>query len=255
MMIFIYVLIFFLGASIGSFLGMAAYRLPNHDSIISPCSHCTVCSKRIKWMHNIPIVSWILLRGKSACCGTPLSKRYVILEILSGILTLYVFIEFPLVTAVEYMVFIYALILLAEIDMEHMILPDKITKPLILYGLILNAVGSYYGIQVVSMKSSVIGLAVGYLVPWTISHVYFVLRHKKGIGGGDLKLLGATGAFMGWEAAVYTMYIGAALGIIFSIGLLMGGRGKDTMFPFGPMLVAGALTYMLLPEFIQLIPL
>lgn len=240
-----YMVVFLIGASVGSFLGMAAYRLPNHDSLIYPPSHCTSCGSRIRWRDNIPIISWIVLNGRSACCGNGISMRYIVLEMLSGILTLYAFVEFSPVKTIEYIIFIYALILLAEIDVEHMILPDVITKPLILYGLSINSIGQYYGIQVVGMRSSIIGLAVGYLVPWCISGIYSSIRHKRGIGGGDIKLLGAVGSFAGWQAAVVTLYAGAVLGILYSVYLLLKGRSMNTTFPFGPMLAAGAITYML----------
>lgn len=261
---------FVLGAIIGSFLNVCIYRIPAEKSIVSPGSTCA-CGTPIKWYNNIPIFSWLILRGRAPCCGQKFSIRYPGIELLTAALYLICWLQLPPVKAVVGMLLISILICATFIDLDHMIIPDRFTIGAAVIGVILSAAlpeihgqtaGPYFVRSVAATIHSIIGVLISSgLVLWIALLAEAVLR-KEAMGFGDVKFLGAIGAFLGWKGGVFAVFGGAILGtVIFALIMLLHGLfakkknpddaegeapvafGKQT--PFGPMLAAGAAVYML----------
>ncbi len=264
--------IFILGALIGSFLNVCIYRIPAKKSIAFPGSTCA-CGAPIKWFDNIPILSWFILRGKARCCNAPYSIRYPFVELLTACLFLAAWLQHPHAKAACLLVFIPLMISAAFIDFDHMEIPDRFSYGAALSGVVLSVfVPSLHGIVepnslVAGTKGlfeSLIGIMIGSgLILWIALAAETILR-KEAMGFGDVKLLGGIGAFAGWEGAVFALFGGAVIGTLgfilwliakATVPSLRAKKGSDEddrivgkQMPFGPMLVAGALVYLLLLE-------
>lgn len=210
-------------------------------NIAFPASHCPKCKAKVKAWQNIPILSYILLRGKCHSCKTKISLRYPIIEFVTGLLSLFVFIKFgwSYQTAVA-LVFTWSLIALTMIDIDELILPDNITLPLMWLGLLANLFGLYTDIQ-----SAVIGAMAGYLSLWSVYWAFKLLTGKEGMGFGDFKLLAALGAFMGWKALPLIIILSSLVGAVIGIaGILLKGNSHEKQIPFGPYLaIAGWIAF------------
>jgi leader peptidase (prepilin peptidase)/N-methyltransferase len=226
---------FAVGACVGSFLNVVIYRLPKKESLVRPGSRCPACSSPIRWWNNIPIVSYFLLRGRCADCGVKFSARYLMVEALTGLLFAACFVRFGLTAeAALYFAFAAALVAIAFIDIDHMIIPDAITLPGIPVGLICSS------ILPLSLLDAVSGMLLGGGILFIIA---LIVPH--GMGGGDVKLLGMVGAFLGWKAALITIFLGALVGSAGGIiGMVALGKGRKAKIPFGPYLAVGALLSM-----------
>lgn len=229
----IYILVFLIGAAIGSFLNVCIHRIPAGGSIIFPPSHCPSCKTGIKFYDNIPIISYLLLRGRCRQCKSSISFRYPLVESINGIGYMLLTYEFGVGwTAFAYALFISSLLVLTFIDLSHQILPDLITLPGIIVGLIAAS-----SVLPTGIINSVIGVLVGggafYLV---------AVISRGGMGGGDIKLIAMIGAFLGWRDVLLTIFIGALTGSLVGIFLMLfkGKKRKDPI-PFGPFLAAGAI--------------
>jgi leader peptidase (prepilin peptidase) / N-methyltransferase len=220
---------FLFGACVGSFLNVCIYRIPASQSIVTPGSHCA-CGAPIRWYDNIPIVSWLVLRGRARCCGRRFSVRYPLVELLTAILFLACWQLFPPAKAVCGMLLCSALICATFIDLDHMIIPDAFTIWLAVAGVVLSiAFPALHGRQhdmfiVASLRSGVdalVGLLVGSgLVLWIALVAEAVLK-KEAMGFGDVKFVGAIGAFAGWQGAVASVFGGAVVGTVaFAVILL-----------------------------------
>ncbi len=232
---------FILGCLFGSFANVLIVRMPKGENIAVPRSFCRSCKKTIKWYHNIPVLSWILLGGKCAYCRAPYSIRYPLTELLMGIAfaaTFYVcgwsF------TLIEYTYFVFALITCAFIDLDHMILPDKFTLSGIVIGLIGAAINPER-----DFLQSLYGVLMGGGFLWAVAYLYFAFRGREGMGGGDIKLLAWIGAMLGWQAIPIIILLSSVVGAL--VGIILAIRTKDGMklaIPFGPFLVAATLFYI-----------
>lgn len=263
------------GACIGSFLNVCIYRIPKDESVVTPGSHCG-CGQPIAWHDNIPILSWLLLRGRARCCGRPFSIRYPAVEALTAVLFLVCALHFPPAKALGGMVLVSIVICATFIDHDHMIIPDTFTigggvvgvgLSLLLPGLHDQTHDLYMIASLRAGLESVLGLFVGSgLVLW-IALVAEALLKKEAMGFGDVKFLGALGAFVGWQGAIFSMFGGAIIGCLwFAIALIWqkfsgkaaGGARLETPegqqtdqvglgvhVSFGPMLGLGALLYFL----------
>jgi len=291
------------GACIGSFLNVCIYRIPAGKSVVRPGSHCG-CGQPIRWHDNIPILSWLLLRGRARCCGRPFSVRYPAIELLTALLFLVCALEFGPAKAFCAMLFASMLVTASFIDIDHMIIPDRFSIGGAVVGVILSLVfPSLHGYSVppfvdpvagyivASLQSgtdAILGLFVGSaLVLWIGLLAEKILR-KEAMGFGDVKLLGCIGAFVGWQGAVFAVFGGAILGVIATLLWLpfrrrtpepeasdatptgtpaqdapaTAGAAKDSIegeepsgeespglmgmpVPFGPMLSAAGLLYLL----------
>ena len=266
---------FCLGACVGSFLNVVIYRVPKEESIVTPGSHCG-CGQPIRWYDNIPILSWLLLRGRARCCGRTFSFRYPFVELLTALLFVACWLKFAPVVAVCGWIFLSCLIAATFIDLDHMIIPDVFTIGLGVFGVLLSSlVPSLHGqhseyFLVGNLRSMVIslqGLLVGSgLVLW-IALLAETLLKKEAMGFGDVKFVGAIGAFCGWQGAVFAIFGGAVVGTLwFAVALVwqkITGKvapvappaetpegepvalGFGAHVPFGPMLaIAGALYFV-----------
>lgn len=269
------VLVFGLGACVGSFLNVCIYRMPAGESVITPRSHCG-CGQPIAWYDNIPVLSWLLLRGKARCCGRAFSIRYPLIELGTALLFLACWKLFPPDKAVAGMAFCALLVGATFIDLDHMIIPDGFTIGGAVMGVALSlALPALHGRvheiwMIASLRSgldAMLGLLVGSgLVLWIALVAEAVLK-KEAMGFGDVKFLGAIGAFVGWKGAVFSIFGGAMLGCLwFALALLWqkivgrpapvgpkvetpegqpGEIGFGAHVSFGPMLAAGSLLYFL----------
>jgi leader peptidase (prepilin peptidase) / N-methyltransferase len=237
-----YLLAFVFGAVIGSFLNVCIVRLPAGQSIVSPASRCPACGNPVLRRDNIPLISYLLLRGRCRACRSRISLRYPAVEALTGLLfalLLYRIGPLPLVAA--YASFVAALIVISFIDLDHQIIPDVISLPGIVVGLLLSAIG--YG---PALLDSVAGVLVGGGLLYAVAVGYHALTGREGMGGGDIKLLAMIGAFLGWTNALVTLVLGSLGGALIGIGLILV-RGADSRvpIPFGPFLALGALCALL----------
>jgi leader peptidase (prepilin peptidase)/N-methyltransferase len=204
-----------------------------------PASSCPKCGHLIRWYENIPVVSWIFLRAKCSACGTPISVRYPVIEIIGGLAALGAALVFgPSGKAVAAMVFLWVLIALTMIDLDTMQLPDVLTLPLMWMGLLVNLWGTF-----VPLPSAVIGAAAGYLSLWFVYWLFRFVARKEGMGYGDFKLLAALGAWMGWQMLPAIILLSSVVGALVGIAMIAGRRlGWSQPLGFGPYLAgAGAL--------------
>lgn len=238
---------FIFGAIVGSFLNVCILRIPAGKSIVFPGSHCPKCNAPIMWYHNIPIISYFILRGRCGSCKEPFSIRYPMVELLTALLSLAAFIKFgPSLAFIIYFVFIASLIVITFIDLDHQIIPDVISLP----GIPLGFIASFV-LPEITYKESLIGLIAGGGILLTVAMGYEFLAKKEGMGGGDVKLLAMIGAFLGWKAVLFTIFSGSLIGTIVGVTLMIA-HGKDTKYaiPFGPFLSMGALLYLFFGELI-----
>lgn len=234
----LYLLAFLIGATIGSFLNVCIWRLPLSESIVYPPSHCPTCGIPIRVRDNIPLVSYLLLRGRCHACDARISLRYPAVELLTGVAAMVLLYHFGLSPALAvYGLFSAALIVITFIDIDHQIIPDVISLPGVALGLIFSVLG--FGLPVLD---SAIGAAVGGGLLYLVAVGYHAWTGREGMGGGDIKLLAMIGAFLGWRGVLVTLILGSFSGAGIGIALILA-RGADTRLPipFGPFLALGAV--------------
>ncbi|MDI6801922.1 MAG: prepilin peptidase [Thermodesulfovibrionales bacterium] len=233
---------FIFGLMVGSFLNVCIYRLPRDKSIVTPSSSCPKCNTPIKPWDNIPVISYIILRGKCRKCGEKISIRYPLVELVNGAFYYAVFNYSGLGWHMPFIfVFISAMIVITFIDMDFQIIPDVITLPGIVIGLLsasfLVLDPFTHLLTIVGFKNSLTGLLLGGGLFYLIA-----VLSKGGMGGGDIKMMSMVGAFMGWKAVLLTTFIGSLTGSIVGIFLMIfKGKGRKTKIPFGPFLALGAI--------------
>lgn len=249
--------IFVLGLLVGSFLNVVIHRLPLmmhrewlhqcHDmlelpetetevlTLSKPRSRCPHCGHAITALENIPVLSYLLLRGRCKACKAPISKRYPLIELLTAIISGIVAWHFGFGFAAIGALFLsWALIALTCIDIDHQLLPDSITLPLLWLGLIFNLFGIF-----TDLHSAVIGAMAGYLSLWLVYHAFRLATGKEGMGFGDFKLLAALGAWLGWQALPMIILLSSLVGALVGIGLILfKQQHRDKPIPFGPYLAA-----------------
>jgi leader peptidase (prepilin peptidase)/N-methyltransferase len=247
--LFYYIYVFAIAASIGSFLNVCIYRLPMGKSIVSPSSSCPNCNNLIKFYDNIPILSYLLLRGKCRGCALPISIEYPLIEALTGLLALALFCSFGY--SVEFFVFsflAFALIVITFIDLRHRIIPNVITLPGILIGFACHVYLSSPFIMG-GVITSALGIIIGGGILMIIAYSYHLLTKKHGMGGGDIKLLAMLGAFLGWKGALFTLFGASVIGAVIGGGLVLAfGKSSKYAVPFGPFISIGALGYIFFGE-------
>lgn len=263
------VLALLFGAAWGSFFNVAIYRWPREESVVSPPSHCPACGKPIKAIHNIPIVSWLVLRGRAACCGAKISPRYVFVEALAAALCLAIAEKWILGAhidataagaageALALFAFAGGLLVATFVDLEHMEIPDEVSLPGAALGLATAGLRSSPGAEAAALGAGGGFLVVQLVFVWA----YERLTGRRGMGEGDAKLLMMIGAFMGWQGALFALVAGAMQGIA-TVGVLLAtGRNVEALdptqeeegreegigklrVPFGPFLAVGALEFL-----------
>jgi leader peptidase (prepilin peptidase) / N-methyltransferase len=237
--------IFAFGAAWGSFLNVLVYRLPRDVSVLrEPPSSCPACATPIHWYDNIPLVSWIALRGRCRSCKAPISVRYPLVELAAGVLAVLAFLRWGIsVTGVEVAVFAWVSLALGLIDLDFQILPDVLTYPSIVFGLACSALGGYTW-----WLDSLLGAAVGALLPILVIVIYKLWRGIEGMGWGDVKYLAAIGAVVGLRGVVGVLIVGASAGALVGLGMILAGRGSGkTPLPFGTFLALAAILWLYAP--------
>lgn len=210
-------------------------------NIAVPRSHCPACKAPIKAWQNIPVLSYLLLKGKCANCKTSISLRYPALELVTGLLSLFVIHQYGATTEGGLvLLFTWCLISLTMIDIDHQLLPDNITLPLLWLGLLANALGMFTDVY-----SSLYGAAAGYMILWCVFWAFKLATGKEGMGQGDFKLLAVLGAWMGWQSLPLIIILSSAVGAVIGIaGVLIYGKDKNKPIPFGPYLaIAGWIAF------------
>jgi leader peptidase (prepilin peptidase)/N-methyltransferase len=271
--------IFVLGLVIGSFLNVVIYRLPiilerewrsqaaellslsaEHSTTVAPQaklerftlsfppSACTACKTPIKAWQNIPLVSWLLLRGRCAGCAAKISVRYPLVELATGVLSAWVAWHFGFGASTAWALLVtWALIALTSIDIDHQLLPDSITLPLMWAGLLAAVIAGRSGGPIpVSAPDAIIGAASGYVSLWLVFHTFRFITGKEGMGYGDFKLFAALGAWLGWKLLPLVILVSAGTGAV--VGILMivlRGRDRNVPIPFGPYLAAAGWIAMM----------
>jgi len=230
----------------GSFLNVLIYRLPLEISIVKdPPSTCPKCGTPIRWFDNVPILSWLALRARCRTCKNPISIRYPLVEAAAGCLAVGALLRWGLtVTGVEVLVFAWISLALCLIDYDHQILPNTLTYPSIVLGIGCSAVGGYTW-----WLDSVLGAAVGALLPILVIVIYKLWRGIEGMGWGDVKYLAAIGSVVGLRGVVGVLVIAATVGALFGLGLIVAGRGSGkTALPFGTFLALAVIFWLYVPE-------
>jgi leader peptidase (prepilin peptidase)/N-methyltransferase len=266
-----------LGLLVGSFLNVVIYRLPlmlerqwraqsaelsgqappaaPPFNLVTPRSACPSCKAPITAWQNIPVVSYLLLKGRCAACGASIPARYPLIELLSGVLSGLVAWKFHFgAPAVAALILTWFLIALTFIDIDCQLLPDDLTLPLLWLGLAFSLWGPASGHSVpVDVRSSLIGAIAGYLSLWSVYHLFRLATGKEGMGYGDFKLLAALGAWLGWQLLLPIVLVSAAVGAVVGVIILaVKGKDRSTPIPFGPFLsVAGWLTLMIGRELVS----
>jgi len=253
-------LISILGLAVGSFLNVVIHRIPimmqkewkqdccelldinnteknEKYNLLKPDSHCPKCKSPVQPWQNIPIISWLLLKGQCANCDQSISIRYPLVELTTGALSLVIALHYGLTLAgLSALLLTWVLIALTMIDVDHQLLPDNMTLPLLWLGIICNSFGLF-----TDLESSVFGAVFGYLVLWGVFWLFKLLTGKEGMGYGDFKLLAALGAWMGWQSLPLIIILSSVVGAVIGIaGIVIMGRDKNVAIPFGPYLaIAG----------------
>jgi leader peptidase (prepilin peptidase)/N-methyltransferase len=253
-----------IGLCVGSFLNVVIHRLPKmldrgwraqcaelageptpelpRYNLVVPRSQCPACGHRISALENVPVLSFLFLRGRCSACQVPISVRYPLVELLTGALTIVAVLRFGGLTpaAGAACLLLWSLIALTFIDFDTQLLPDNITLPLLWAGLLANVAGLVPG---VTLRDAVIGAVAGYVALWSVYWLFKLIRGKEGMGYGDFKLLAALGAWLGWQMLPLIVLLSSVVGAVIGIGLVVF-KGRDHQIPlaFGPYLaIAGAI--------------
>jgi len=238
-------LAFIFGLITGSFLNVCIYRLPREISIVSPPSACPGCKNPIKPWDNIPIISYLFLRGKCRNCGERISIRYPLVELLNGLLYLLIVYFFGFGWhLIPLFAFVSAMVVITFIDLEFQIIPDVITLPGILIGVISSVFflsDPLFNLHASDMLTGLINSLIGILLGGGLFFLIAVVS-KGGMGGGDIKMMAMVGAFMGWKAVLLVTFIGSLTGSLVGVMLMLfKGKDRKTKVPFGPFLALGSL--------------
>lgn len=251
------------GAMIGSFLNVCICRIPEGKSIVTPGSHCPQCGKAIRWYDNLPVISFLLLRGRCRHCHRSISVQYPLVEGVTALLSLLLFMRFgPSLQYVIYFAFTAALVVITVIDLYHQIIPNVISLPGIAAGLLaswflpnpalmdgllrgLVFQAARIGVNLsnhVAFVDALLGIVLGGGSLLLVIHLYYWLRKAEGMGGGDVKLLAMVGAFLGWKAVIVTIIFSSFIGSVVGV-TVMFWKGRDLKYaiPYGPFLSLGAM--------------
>ena len=243
----ILILPFVFGAVVGSFLNVCIYRIPEGISIVSPPSRCQGCGRLVPFYYNIPIFGYIFLGGRCAFCKVPLSLQYPFVEALTGVIAVALFVKFGLSLKLFAMfVFAAALVVITFIDLRLKIIPDVISIPFMLLGVILSFFLEAPGVEPLQgVVNSLIGMAAGGGFLLLAAAAYYYITGMEGMGGGDIKLLAMIGAFLGWRAVIVTVLAGSFLGAVIGAAvMLIAGKSSKYALPFGPFLAFGAFLHL-----------
>ena len=231
----------------GSFANVCIYRLPKDKQIVSGRSYCPKCKKKIPWYDNLPLISFIILNKRCRNCSKVISLRYFIVELLSGIIFLYIFYSFnnPLVII---FLFILSLILIMIffIDLENFIIPDILNFSIIILALIKNFLPNFQTSFIQEINQSIIGGIIGYLSIWLIIFLYKTIKKIDGMGLGDAKLMAGIGFLFGWQSIPFILFVSSLIGLVFvAPSLFNRQKNMRSEIPFGPFIIAAGVIYFM----------
>ena len=239
---------FFIGACIGSFLNVCIYRIPLNRSVVHPGSHCAACGAPIPWYYNIPILSWIVLRGRAACCGTRIDFRYCLVELGTAFLFLAIWLTYPPIEAVIYSVMVSGLIAACVIDLDHYIIPDRFSLGGCVVGFIACAIHPSLMDQRTALQGfswSLASALIGALSLLAIAWLGTLLFRKEAMGMGDVKFLAAMCSFLGGMSAIWILVLSSLVGSVIGLALIYWQRGAwGTRIPYGPFLGLAAVLWL-----------
>jgi leader peptidase (prepilin peptidase) / N-methyltransferase len=240
-MFFFNCIAFIFGAAIGSFLNVCIFRIPAKESIVKPLSQCPHCHHPIRFYDNIPIVSFILLRARCRDCGGKISWRYPLVELITALLALLLFMKFGLTfNFLVFFIFTAVLIVITFIDLDHQIIPDILSLP----GIPIFLLAAIFIVKLPWLEA-LIGLLVGGGVLFLIAYIYELITKREGMGGGDIKLLAMIGGFLGWKSLIFVLLFSSLAGAVVGITVMIIKK-QDMKYavPFGPFLSAAAVAYI-----------
>ena len=245
-------LVFFLGIVLGSFANVCIHRLPKNKQVIIGRSFCPKCKKKINWYDNLPLFSFLILKMKCRNCNKKISSRYFIVEFLTGITFLIIFLSFnSLATLIFLCILSLILIMIFFIDLENFIIPDVLNFSIMFLALLKNFLPNLNTSFVQEINQSIIGGIVGYLSIWIIIFLYKTIKKIDGMGLGDAKLIAGIGLLFGWQSIPFVLFISSVLGLIFVIpSLLNKKKNMRSEIPFGPFIIAAGIVYFTFGDYL-----
>ncbi|MBI4525488.1 MAG: prepilin peptidase [Deltaproteobacteria bacterium] len=243
---FVPAIVFVFGAVVGSFLNVCIVRIPKRESVVSPPSHCPRCKTSLRFYDNVPLISYLLLRGRCRFCGGAISARYFFVELMTALLGVALWYRFGLgIAFFIYFAFVASLIVISFVDLDLRIIPDAISLPGIAVGFVASILSSSISAPfsyTPSPMDSFLGILLGGGILFLVAWVYQLLTGKEGMGGGDIKLLAMIGSFLGWASVLLTLFLASLTGSVVGVSFMLA-KGVDTKYalPFGPFLCVGAV--------------
>ena len=245
------ILVFILGLIFGSFANVCIYRMPRNLSIVKPNSHCTTCNNFIKWYDNIPILSYILLKGKCRNCGSKISLRYPFVEFVCGLLFLSMYFLFGFsYMLLPFCLLVFCLLVITAIDFDFQIIPDEISFFLIIFGLLTSSFNFFLGDTILHrILNSFLGFLAGGGSLLLVAIIGKRIFGKDAMGGGDIKLMAGVGTFIGWDKVLFSIFVACLFGSIVGICMILLKKiGRKQEIPFGPYLSISSFLILFLPS-------
>ena len=243
-----YIIVFILGSIWGSFSNVCIRRIPNNTSVIKGRSHCPSCNKLIKWYDNIPLISFLILKAKCRDCSTTIDVKYFIIELISALNFVLIFYLFGFSsTTILFFILSIGFLIIFFIDLKHFIIPNEITYPLMMLGFLKSFDPNLNLNLFPNFIDSLIGGFLGYIIIWLVIFIYKKFRNKEGMGLGDAKLVSLIGFWFGWISIPFVIFFSSAIALIKVIpDLIKNKKNLSSEIPFGPYLIVGCLTFLIL---------
>ena len=250
-----YIIVFIFGSIWGSFSNVCIRRIPNNTSVIKGRSHCPSCNKLIKWYDNIPLLSFLILKAKCRDCSTTIDVKYFIIELISALNFVLIFYLFGFSsTTILFFILSIGFLIIFFIDLKHFIIPNEITYPLMMLGFLKSFDPNLNLNLFPNFIDSLIGGFLGYVIIWLVIFIYKKFRNKEGMGLGDAKLVSVIGFWFGWISIPFVIFFSSAIALIKVIpDLIKNKKNLSSEIPFGPYLIVGCLTFLILNSQIKLL--
>ena len=251
----LYIIVFILGSIWGSFCNVCIRRIPNNTSVIKGRSHCPSCNKLIKWYDNIPLISFLILKARCRDCSTTIDVKYFIIELISALNFVLIFYLFGFSsTTILFFILSIGFLIIFFIDLKHFIIPNEITYPLMMLGFLKSFDPNLNLNLFPNFIDSLIGGFFGYVIIWFVIFIYKQFRNKEGMGLGDAKLVSVIGFWFGWISIPFVIFFSCAIALIKVIpDLIKNKKNLSSEIPFGPYLIVGCLTFLILNSQIKLL--
>ena len=251
----LYIIVFIFGSIWGSFSNVCIRRIPNNTSVIKGRSHCPSCNKLIKWYDNIPLISFLILKARCRDCSTTIDVKYFIIELISALNFVLIFYLFGFSsTTILFFILSIGFLIIFFIDLKHFIIPNEITYPLMMLGFLKSFDPNLNLNLFPNFIDSLIGGFFGYVIIWLVIFIYKQFRNKEGMGLGDAKLVSVIGFWFGWISIPFVIFFSSAIALIKVIpDLIKNEKNLSSEIPFGPYLIVGCLTFLILNSQIKLL--